>query len=153
MIILEKYYDDDEEVVSCIEYYDDKNQLHREDGPARIEYYEDGGIQKEEYYIRSKLHREGKPAVVHYGYKESVDREEFYLHNKLHRNDGPAVVDFPRTICTSPFSTSPKDCVILDRKERYFIDGDEVLCWFAENGIDPQNMSEEDIVAFKLTFA
>jgi hypothetical protein len=65
-----------------IRWYNEKNQLHREDGPAII--YADGD---KEWFINDKLHREDGPAIIY------ADGDKFwYLNDKLHRKAGPAVV-------------------------------------------------------------
>jgi hypothetical protein len=62
-------------------WYNLKNQLHREEGPA-VEYL-DGYT---EWYINGKLHREDGPAVYTAdGYKA------WWLNDKLHRVGGPAI--------------------------------------------------------------
>jgi hypothetical protein len=67
-------------------WYNSKDQLHREDGPA-VEWV-DG---TKYWYINGKLHREDGPAIeCADGYKESK-LQLWYHNNKLHREDGPAV--------------------------------------------------------------
>ena len=62
-------------------WYNESNQLHRENGPAVK--YEDGG---KAYYINGKLHREDGPAV------EWADGDKsYFINDKLHREDGPAI--------------------------------------------------------------
>ena len=62
-------------------WYNEKNQLHREDGPA-IEYSHGEKV----WYRNGKLHREDGPAIENInGYKS------WYQNGKFHREDGPAV--------------------------------------------------------------
>jgi hypothetical protein len=64
-------------------HYNEKNELHREDGPA----IEDADGYKG-WYLNDKLHRVDGPAVEDvngYGYKA------WYLHGQRHRTDGPAI--------------------------------------------------------------
>jgi len=62
-------------------WYNLKDQLHREDGPA---------VNHENcykaYYINDKLHREDGPAV-----EDANGYKAYYINDKLHREDGPAV--------------------------------------------------------------
>ena len=60
-------------------WYDENNNLHREDGPAVICTY---GSQF--WYKHGKQHREDGPAVI------STTYEEWWCNGKLHREDGPA---------------------------------------------------------------
>ena len=61
----------------------DKDQLHREDGPAieSVSGYK-------EWWINGKLHREDGPAVVY----DNGNNYWFY-EGLLHRDEGPAVID------------------------------------------------------------
>ena len=62
-------------------YYDDLNQLHREDGPA-IEYA--NGTKS--WYLNSQRHREDGPAI------EYADGSKcWYRNDQRHREDGPAI--------------------------------------------------------------
>ena len=64
-----------------IRWYNDKDQLHRLDGPA-IE----GANGYKAWYVEGKCHRLDGPAVEYAdGYKA------WYVEGKLHRLDGPAV--------------------------------------------------------------
>jgi hypothetical protein len=65
-----------------IEWKDENNWLHRDDGPALIKV--DG---TQEWYQHGELHREDGPAIV-----ELDGWQSWYQHNKLHRDDGPAMV-------------------------------------------------------------
>jgi len=65
-------------------WYNEKDQLHRLDGPA-VE-YENGG---KEWWANDMLHRLDGPAIEY-----SDGHKEWWLNGKLHRLDGPAVV-FP----------------------------------------------------------
>ena len=63
-----------------IRWYNDKDQLHRLDGPA----VENANGDKE-WYVEGKLHRLDGPAV------EWTDGfKAWYVEDKLHRLDGPA---------------------------------------------------------------
>jgi hypothetical protein len=64
-----------------IEYYNDKEELHRTDGPA-VEYNSGGKW----WYVNGRYHREDGPAI------EYGDGDKFWYINGLrHREDGPAV--------------------------------------------------------------
>ena len=62
-------------------WYNDKEQLHRLDGPAQE--WVDG---HKSWWVEGKLHRLDGPAIeCASGYKE------WYVEGKLHRLDGPAI--------------------------------------------------------------
>jgi len=69
--------------------YEDKTKyvLHREDGPASIDYNEDGSIQYEGWYINGVKHREDGPAVIHYNDDGSIQYEGRYWCGMRHRHD------------------------------------------------------------------
>jgi len=87
-------------------FKDDK--LHREDGPARIDFIDN----IEEWFKNGKLHREDGPAIIHSdgtqiwsqnGEKHRIDgpacifssgKQLWYKNGKLHREDAPACI-FP----------------------------------------------------------
>jgi len=62
-------------------WYNLKDELHRENGPA-IECVNGDKY----YYINDELHREDGPAIEH------VNGDKYYyINDELHREDGPAV--------------------------------------------------------------
>ncbi len=89
--------------VGTICWYNEKGQLHREDGPAIKNknrdkwWYINGKLHREDgpaveysngnkyWYINNQCHREDGPAIEHNGYKQ------WYLNGKMHREDGPAI--------------------------------------------------------------
>jgi hypothetical protein len=65
----------------AIRYYNDLNQLHREDGPA-IEWANGDKI----WYRNDQCHREDGPAIVY------ADGTKWWCRNhQQHREDGPAI--------------------------------------------------------------
>ena len=89
---------------AIIEYYEDgkikiekyiiNNNQHREDGPAIIEYYEDGKIKIEKYIINDKLYRENGPAIITYSKNGNIKEEEYLINNIFDRKDGPAYIEY-----------------------------------------------------------
>lgn len=67
-------------------WYNEKNELHREDGPAVIYKYKED---RKEWWINGKLHRVGAPAII-----EKNKTEEWWVNGKLHRENGPAIISF-----------------------------------------------------------
>ena len=65
-----------------IEYYNDKGELHREDGPA-VEWY----IGEKWWYINGKRHREDGPAVeLSDGDKWWCLNDETYIYEEDYRD-------------------------------------------------------------------
>ena len=71
------------------DYYTDKNKylLHREDGPAIINYNGDGSIAYEYWYINGVQHREDGPASIRYYEDGSIHYEAWRWCGMLHRHD------------------------------------------------------------------
>jgi hypothetical protein len=67
-------------VIGNIYYYNEKELLHRTDGPA----YE-GRYGHKEYYLNGKRHRTDGPAIEY-----TSGSKEYWVDGKLHRTDGPA---------------------------------------------------------------
>lgn len=65
-----------------VEEYDVNGLLHREDGPARIDYYRNGTPFKEEYRINGLLHRLDGPAVIHYRENGCIWDEHYYIDDE-----------------------------------------------------------------------
>ena len=74
-----------------IEYYlGDK--LHRNDGPAEIDCFDNNKIRLKKYWFNGKLHREGSPAFITYYWNGSVEFEFYYFNDILHRINGPSII-------------------------------------------------------------
>ena len=123
-----------------------RNYWHRLDGPAV-----EGANGLKQWYVDGKRHRLDDPAV------EWADGSNFwYVDGKIHRLDGPAIerpngsktwwVDGKRHRLDGPAIED------VNGPKYWYVDGRLIFPeeWFEENGIDPDNMCEEDIVAFKL---
>lgn len=94
--------------------------LHRDEAPARVEYYENGAVRREDWCQAGRYHETGKPAVTVYRtdgtpkfewwfvadeahrvggpayvyYHQDGGRlERWYRHNQRHRTDGPAIIE------------------------------------------------------------
>ncbi len=67
-------------------YYVD-GVLHREGGPAVIEYYEDGKIKEERYYFKGKCHRTDGPAIICYNPDGSIEEEIFAENDYIKAED------------------------------------------------------------------
>lgn len=87
MIIEECKYGDVTYLWAC---YNDAHQLHREDGPARIERHkETGELFREAFYINGKYHRNNDlPAVI--SYNNGRVAKYWYINGISHRENGPA---------------------------------------------------------------
>jgi antitoxin component YwqK of YwqJK toxin-antitoxin module len=53
-------------------WFNKENELHRLDGPAKINYYPSGKLSTEFWYKNGKRHRIGGPAVLDYDYDGKV---------------------------------------------------------------------------------
>ena len=71
-----------------------KQELHREDGPAKIEYYYNENIERVEYYKDGVLHREDGPAKIEYWKNGNKRLEVYYIDGKRYREDGPVQTSY-----------------------------------------------------------
>ena len=85
-VITVKYYDSyDFKIYS---WYNEKEQLHREnDLPAVIWYYNNGNIEEERWYQNGKLHRIDGPAFIWYHKDGHIFHKLWYLNDKEYRED------------------------------------------------------------------
>jgi len=58
------------------------NNLHKEDGPAFIEYYRSGKVKTRTWFRESKIHRENGPAVEKYLEDGTKVGEEYFLNGE-----------------------------------------------------------------------
>ena len=66
--------------------------VHREDDlPARMFYYQDGNIERLEWFLDGRQHRDRGPAVIVFDTNDNVSCLEWRSSNLLHRTDGPAL--------------------------------------------------------------
>lgn len=78
-----------------VEYhYDEFTNIHREDGPAIIEYYSNGNIYYEKYIIHGKTNRNNGPSIIYYYDNGNIKFEQYLVNNKFHREDGPACIGY-----------------------------------------------------------
>jgi antitoxin component YwqK of YwqJK toxin-antitoxin module len=71
------------------EYYlNDKR--HNPNGPACRRWYDNGQLVYEVYYLNGKLHNPNGPACRRWYENGQLDREEYCLNNKRHNPNGPA---------------------------------------------------------------
>jgi hypothetical protein len=63
-------------------YYELNGSYHKEDGPAFIEYREDGSISYQSYWLNNNRHREDGPAMIDYHTDGSINRRDYYLNHK-----------------------------------------------------------------------
>jgi len=75
-------------------YYYRHGEPHRSDGPAQQNWWSDGSLEWEVWYLDGKKHREGNHAAetIMAADGDYVSDEGHYLNGRLHRTDGPALI-------------------------------------------------------------
>lgn len=112
-----------------------KGQLHRLNGPAKIEYYSgSGGLATEEWYKDGTPHREDGPAKTDYYPDGEISSRIWYREGFRHRVDGPAKLEY-----RSDGRVSSKG---------YFLDGNPVT--LEELDSRNPNSSEERLIEIYL---
>ena len=83
-MIEKEYYNNGN--IRKIVYKNDRDQLHREDGPGCIMYNIDGSIEREYYYKNDEPHRLDGPSINNYtnGYKAYFIDGIFFTHKLLY---------------------------------------------------------------------
>lgn len=76
-------------------WYDDNNELHREDGPAYSEIKHNGEIIEEHWYLHGKEHRIGGPSSTIFA-NDGINfiRQSWSQNDEWHRLDGPAHIEY-----------------------------------------------------------
>jgi len=72
-------------------------ELHRVDGPARIEYDLDGNLLAEVWHKNGLIHREDGSAYTFYYSDGSIESERWFYEGDLYRKDGPTIIRYYRT--------------------------------------------------------
>ena len=73
---------------------------------AIIEYYENGNIQSQQYWINNQLHKTNdKPASIEYWKNGNVKCEEYFINNNPHRDNENDPVKIEYSENKSNFST------------------------------------------------
>ena len=73
------------------EYFNDNGQLHKEDGPARQRWYENGQLRFQAYFINGRRHNEQGPARQRWYENGQLEFQEYYINDQLHNEQGPAL--------------------------------------------------------------
>jgi len=78
------YFNNLDNVISYIIYYNKNNVTHREDGPAVIWYNESGMIIKEMFHINNRIHRLDGPAIIKYikDNNHIIKSKDYYIHDR-----------------------------------------------------------------------
>ena len=71
--------------------------LHREDGPALLQYRKNGRIKEESWLFEEEYHREDGPALIFYHKNGQIKQEIWYIHNMAGRKDNPAAISYFKT--------------------------------------------------------
>ena len=69
-------------------------KFHNENGPAYINYWDNGNIEYQAYYINGFLHNINGPADIHFYKNGNVKMKEYYINNKMHNELGPAHIQY-----------------------------------------------------------
>lgn len=63
------------------------NELHRENGPALVRFYNNGNIYDEHYYLNGVRHREDGPAYIYYSGNDKIYLVYYYLKGIKYTKD------------------------------------------------------------------
>jgi hypothetical protein len=80
--------------ITSLDDAQDRDLLHREDGPAFIMYDEQDRVRGEVYQRHGLLHRDDGPAVINYFENGMAQTEQWFYEGREHREDGPAELTY-----------------------------------------------------------
>jgi antitoxin component YwqK of YwqJK toxin-antitoxin module len=69
-------------------------EYHNENGPAYINYYENGKIRYQLWYINGNLHNENGPANIWYYKNGKIKSQLWCINGNNHNENGPAFIDY-----------------------------------------------------------
>jgi len=93
VVTITYYHDDNETLIRGKRQFNSNGQLHRENKPAEIWYYESGEIEYKIYWLNDIKHRVDGPAYISYHQmNHNIEHVEYYINGKRHRLDGPASI-------------------------------------------------------------
>ena len=90
MEVMKKYYENNS--LKSIFYMDDAFHFHNDNGPAVVEYYEDGTLSSEYWYINGKKHNDNGPAEIWYSSDGSVQKKVWYINGYEQRENHPTCI-------------------------------------------------------------
>lgn len=103
--------------------------LHRHDGPALTEFYENGNKKEELWWFNGLQHKQDEPAVINYYKNGDVQEKTWYTDDKIYNPNGPSILKYYKTndhseILRFEIFTNKNGRTI--RKETYTLDGTNV---------------------------
>ena len=75
----------------------ENDERHKENGPACIEYDQNGNIEYKSWWINGELHNENGPAAIKYYSNGNVKYKSWYINNKYHNENGPAYIEYDQS--------------------------------------------------------
>lgn len=100
---------------SAIKNYD--YSYHRINGPAYIQYYDNGNLKTKQYFINGRLHREDGPAVIEYYPDGKLYYKAYYNNSSFHNEKGPAIIELVNGIYNKSFYIHGKYILVYTTKE------------------------------------
>lgn len=83
---------------ASVSYFDKNDKLHREDGPAFIEFSDDENPISEQWYIRGRKGRKDGPAETRYYLNGKPKLQKWFINGSFGRKDGgPTVVEYDQS--------------------------------------------------------
>jgi antitoxin component YwqK of YwqJK toxin-antitoxin module len=73
-------------------WYNEDEELHREEGPAEVRYFPNGNVSRENWIKNNISHHEDGPASIWYYDNGKVHTKMWAVNNMFSRDDGPAKI-------------------------------------------------------------
>lgn len=135
------------------------------DNPEKT-YHDSGNIRSKDWRLGTKLHRDGGPASVQFKEDGSVSSESWYWHGVMHRIEGPSFIVYYNIVVGDCYQVDSLHWYKNGKNHRldgpariwYYENGDikEEQWWINGNKIDPQYdnypLTKEQIVEMKMKY-
>jgi antitoxin component YwqK of YwqJK toxin-antitoxin module len=78
--------------------------------PTNIEYYENGQIKSQRWFLNGKQHNENGPAIIWYYENGKIEYQYWYINGNRHNENGPAYISYYENgqICTKAWYINGK---------------------------------------------
>lgn len=84
------YYDNGK--MKSVIWFNKNDEIHREDGPAVINYFTNGKVHYQIYLVNNVRHRIDGPSYSRFDDVGFIKTQEYYKNNVRHRHNGPAIL-------------------------------------------------------------
>ena len=75
----------------------ENGEHHNENGPAVIQYDQNGNVSYKEWYVNGEHHNKNGPARIAYYENGNVKYKSWYINGQCHNENGPAYIEYDQS--------------------------------------------------------